>query len=71
MILHPGKVFLLANYVENGDLAVRKSEASVRICIDLAGRLFVGRVVSYTSKQGSVIGKENICFLIFKPGSSG
>jgi hypothetical protein len=50
MILHAGKVFLLANYVENGDGAVRKSEASVRICIDLAGSLFVGRVVSYTSK---------------------
>jgi hypothetical protein len=40
MILHAGKVFLLANYVENGDSAVRKSEASVRICIDFALRLF-------------------------------
>jgi hypothetical protein len=40
MILHTGKIFLFANYVENGDGAVRKSEASVRICIDFALRLF-------------------------------
>jgi hypothetical protein len=49
MILHAGKVFLLANYGENGDGAVRKSEASVRICIDFALRLCKSRGVSYTS----------------------
>jgi two-component system sensor histidine kinase CpxA len=57
MILHAGKVFLLANYVENGDGAVRKSEASVRICIDSALRLFRNRAVSYTSLKNALIRK--------------
>jgi two-component system, OmpR family, sensor histidine kinase CpxA len=57
MILHAGKVFLLANYVENGDGAVRKSEASVRICIDFALSLFKNRGVSYTSLKNALTRK--------------
>jgi two-component system, OmpR family, sensor histidine kinase CpxA len=57
LTLPAGPMLIFAMYVSKTRCAVRKREATVRICIDLVRRLFVGRVVSYTSVQGSVIGK--------------